>query len=56
MITSSITPPTEEVEGAEVDVVEWAGKVTVSVCGRFSQSWALPHLTNTALMAPITMK
>ena len=36
MTTSSITPPTEEEEGAEVDGAEWAGGVIVLVRGHFN--------------------
>ena len=54
MMTSKVTPPTEE-EGVEVDEMEHARGV-VSVCGRFDQSWASLHLTNTTLMAPMMEK
>ena len=40
MMASSITPPTEEEERVQVDGVEWARGVVVSVCGRFGRSWA----------------
>ena len=43
-MASRVTPPTEE-EGAEVDGVEEAGGVAVSICGRFGWSWASLHLT-----------
>ena len=38
MTVSSVTPPVEEEERAEVDGAEWAGGVAVSVRGRFGQS------------------
>ena len=38
--TLSVTPPVEEEEGAEVDGTEGARGVTISVRGRFGQSWA----------------
>ena len=47
MMASSITPPLEEEEGAEVDGMEWA-----RVRGHFSRSWASLRRTNAALMAP----
>ena len=40
MMASRVIPPAKE-EGAEVDGVEEAGGVAVSVCGCFGQSWAL---------------
>ena len=55
MMTSSVTPPVEEKEEAEVDGAEWARGVAVSVRGRFGQSWASLRRTNAALMAPMTM-
>ena len=47
MMASSITPPLEEEEGAEVDGMEWA-----RVRGHFSRSWASLRRTDAALMAP----
>ena len=35
MTTSSVTPPAEEEEGAELDGAERAGGIAVSVRGRF---------------------
>ena len=55
MTTLKVTPPAEE-KGADVDRVEKAGGVTVSVRGCFSQSWASLCLMVTALMAHITVK
>ena len=40
MTASMVTPPVE-VEEADVDGVEEAEGVTISIHGRFSQSWAL---------------
>ena len=55
MTTLKVTPPAEE-KGADVDRVEKAGGVTVSVRGCFSQSWASLYLMVAALMAHITVK
>ena len=55
MMAFSVTPPTED-EGAEVDRVEEAGGVTVSVCGRLGLSYASLHLTIVAFMTLITVK
>ena len=52
---SRVTPPTEE-EGADVDGVEEARGVAVSVRGRFGRSWALLCLTDASLMAPMIEK
>ena len=49
MMASRVTPPAEE--GVEVDGVEEAEGVAVSVRGHFSQSWASLHQTVAAFMA-----
>ena len=55
MTTSSVTPPLEE-EGAEVDGMEGARGVAVSVHSRINQSWASLCQTDTALMTLMTEK
>ena len=55
MTASRVTPSTEE-EGADVDGVEEAGGVAISVCGHFGRSGASLHLTVAALMAHMTEK
>ena len=55
MMASKVTPPAEE-KGVEVDGMEQARGVTVSVRGCFNRSWALLHLTDIALMAPMMEK
>ena len=55
MTASSVTPPLVE-EEEEVDGMEGAGGVVVSVCGRFGRSWASLRQTDAALMAPMTVK
>jgi len=49
-----VTPPTEE--GAEVDGVEEAGRVAISVRGHFGRSWASLYLTVVMFMAHIGEK
>ena len=53
MIASRVTPPVDE-EGADVEEAEEAGRVTVSVRGRFSRSWASLRLTIAASMEHMT--
>jgi len=55
MTASSVTPPLVE-EGEEVDGIEGAGGVVISVYGRFGRSWASLRRTDAVLMAPMTMK
>ena len=50
-----VTPLTEE-KGVEVDGVEEAGGVVVSVHGCFGQSWASIHLMVATSMAHMTEK
>ena len=54
-MASSITPPLEE-EGAEVDGMEGARGVAVSVHSRINQSWASLCQTDAALMTLMTEK
>ena len=55
IIDSRVTPPAEE-EGANVDGVEEAGGVAVSIYGRFGQSQASLCLSVAAIMAHTTEK
>ena len=55
MTALRVTPPADE-EGADVEGVEEAGGVAVSIHGRIGQSWASLYLTITASMAHITVK
>ena len=55
MMASRVTPLAKE-EGAEVNGVEWARGVAISVRGHFDRSWALLCLMNTALIAPMMEK
>ena len=54
MTASRVTPPTDE--GVDVDGMEEVGGVTVSVRGRFGQSWASLLLTVASSMAYIVEK
>ena len=56
MTASSITPPAEEEERAEVDGVKWAERVVVLVRGRFNRNWASLRRTNAALIAHMMVK
>ena len=55
MISLRVTPLVEE-EGPDVDGVEEAEEVTVSVCGRLDWSWASLCLMVAASMAHMTKK
>ena len=55
MMASRVTPPTKD-KGAEVDGVEEAGGVAISVRGRLGRNWASLCLTVAASMALITIK
>ena len=55
MTASRITPPANE-EGVDVEGVEEAGRVAVSVRGHFGRNWASLHLTVVASIAHITEK
>ena len=55
MTTLRVTPPAEE-ERVDVEGAKEAGGVVISVCGRFSQSWASLCLTDAPLMAPMIEK
>ena len=55
MTASRVTPPAKA-EVVEVDGVEVAGGVTLSVRGRFGRSWASFHLMDASLMAPMIEK
>ena len=55
MMASRVTSPAKE-EGAAADRAEEAGRVAISVCGHFSQSWASHCLIVDASMAHITKK
>jgi len=55
MTVLSVTPPTNE-EGENVEGVEEAKGVAVSVYGRFNQSWASLRVTVATFMAHITKK
>ena len=55
MTALSITPPLEE-EGAEVDGMEGAGGVAISVHGSFNRSWASLRQIDASLMTPMTEK
>ena len=55
MMASSVTPSLKEA-GAEVDGIEGARGVAVSVRSHFGQSWASLHQTDFALMELITVK
>ena len=55
MAASRVTPPTEE-EEADMDGAEDAKGVTVTVRGRFSQSWASLRLMVSASMVHMMEK
>ena len=46
----------KEEKGVDMDAVEWARGVAISVRGHFDWSWASLHLIDTALMASMTVK
>ena len=50
-----VTPPAED-KGVEVEGVEEARGVTISVCGHLGHSWATLRQTIAASMAHITEK
>ena len=53
MMALKVTPPAKK-ERVEVDGAEEAGRVIVSVRGRFGRSWASLRLTGFASMAHMT--
>ena len=55
MTALRVIPPADE-EGADVEGVEEARGVAVSVRGRFGQTWASLHLTIATSMAHIIEK
>ena len=56
MTASKVTPPAAKEEGVDVDEVEEAGGVVVSIYGLFDRNWALLRLTVATFMAHITKK
>jgi len=54
-MASRITPSQEE-QGAKVEVMVGVGGLVVSVCGRFGQNSASICRTEVALMAPMIVK
>ena len=54
MMALKVTPPTEE--GATVDGAKEAGGVAISDYGHFGRIWALLHLMDSLLMAPMMVK